>query len=421
MRPFPPLWTCLAAALILAGCAQPVAGPLTASGTVEATEVVIGPEIAGKVLEVSVDEGDTVRAGQTLVKLDGALLTAQLRQAETAVAAAQANYDLLAAGPTDEQLRQAGAAVIVARTAYSRTIEGTRQADIDAAQSAVNAAYANYHKVKAGPEKEDYAAAEAALRTAEAALRQAQGFYDQAYARSPATISASREALALEKATNDYHAALAVFDALSKPADAARLAAAYQQIQAAKAGLDRLVTPAQAYDIEQAQAHIEAAQARLDELRAGARPQQLAAARTQVDAAQAAMEVLRAQQDKLTLAAPVDAVVLSRAIQPGETALPGTPLLVLARLDDLSVTVYVPEDRYGQIALGQAAQVQSDSFPGAAFTATVDHIAGRAEFTPRNVQTAEGRASTVFAVRLKVRDPDGRLKPGMPVDVVFTD
>jgi hypothetical protein len=61
----------------------------------------------------------------------------------------------------------------------------------------------------------------------------------------------------------------------------------------------------------------------------------------------------------------------------------------------------------------------SDSFPGETFTATIIHIADQAEFTPRNVQTIEGRTSTVFAIKLQVQDPGRKLKPGMPADVVF--
>ena len=405
--------------LLLAGCAQTAAGPLKASGTVEATEISLAPEVSGRVVEVTVNEGDAVTAGQVLVKLDDALLRAQIRQAEAAVASAQANYDLLAAGPTAEQLRQAESAVIVARAAYSRTIESVRKTDIDAAKSALNAAYASYNKIKAGPEKEDIAGAEAALLTAEAALRQAQSAYDRALSRNPAGISGEPAALALEKATNDFNAARAVYDALAKPPDNARLSAAYQQITAAKAQLDRLLTPAQAFDLEQAQAQIDAAQAQLDALKKGARAEQLAAAQAQVESAKAALGVLTTQAQKYALVAPANAVLLSRAIEPGETALPGAPVLVLATLDDLTVTVFVPEDRYGQIALGAAARVTADSFPGQTFDATVEHIADRAEFTPRNVQTADGRRTTVFAIRLQLSDTHGKLKAGMPVDVVF--
>ena len=83
------------------------------------------------------------------------------------------------------------------------------------------------------------------------------------------------------------------------------------------------------------------------------------------------------------------------------------------------ITVYVPEDRYGQISLGQQAQVTVDSFPGETFIAEVIHIADQAEFTPRNVQTVEGRSSTVYAIKLRVKDSEGKLKIGMPADVVF--
>jgi len=60
-----------------------------------------------------------------------------------------------------------------------------------------------------------------------------------------------------------------------------------------------------------------------------------------------------------------------------------------------------------------------DSFPGVTFTATVIQISDKAEFTPRNVQTVEGRSSTVFAIKLSISNPDGQLKIGMPADVVF--
>lgn len=81
--------------------------------------------------------------------------------------------------------------------------------------------------------------------------------------------------------------------------------------------------------------------------------------------------------------------------------------------------VYLPEDRYGRVKLGQAARVTVDSYPDQVFTGAVVHIADQAEFTPRNVQTAEGRKVMVFAVRLSLANPDGKLKPGMPADVRF--
>jgi HlyD family secretion protein len=124
---------------------------------------------------------------------------------------------------------------------------------------------------------------------------------------------------------------------------------------------------------------------------------------------------------KLTLTAPAYGVILTRAIEPGEVTLPGAALLRLANTAELHLTVYIPENRYGEIQVGQTVQVQVDSFPSEVFAASVTRIADRAEFTPRNVQTAEGRATTVFAVRLSVVNVEGKLKPGMPADVRFEE
>ena len=116
---------------------------------------------------------------------------------------------------------------------------------------------------------------------------------------------------------------------------------------------------------------------------------------------------------------PIDGVVIERSIEPGEVALAGSTILTLGNLDDLTLTVYVPEDRYGAIMLGQAYPVSVDSFPGEAFRGTVTHIADQAEFTPRNVQTTDSRKTTVFAIKLTLDPSNGTLKPGMPADVTF--
>ena len=146
---------------------------------------------------------------------------------------------------------------------------------------------------------------------------------------------------------------------------------------------------------------------------------QLDAARAQQASATAGLAVLDAQLARLTLVAPVAGTVLARTIEPGETVTPGAALLEIGDLDHLTLTVFVPEDRYGQVALGQPVTVAVDSFPGEPFHGTVSRISDKAEFTPRNVQTVEGRKSTVFAIELALDPSGGRLKPGMPADVTF--
>jgi RND family efflux transporter MFP subunit len=160
---------------------------------------------------------------------------------------------------------------------------------------------------------------------------------------------------------------------------------------------------------------VTAAQRVLDQAKSAAAQSKLA-----INQAQANLDLVDAQIAKTVVTAPVDGVVLTRAAEPGSVVSAGGVMLTLGRLDELTITVYVPEDRVGEVTIGQEAQVAVDSFPGVSFKATVTYIADQAEFTPRNVQTVEGRKNTVFAVKLKLDNVSGKLKPGMPADVTFS-
>jgi flagella basal body P-ring formation protein FlgA len=216
--------------------------------------------------------------------------------------------------------------------------------------------------------------------------------------------------------------------------------AASTELSAAQVAYNKLLTSASAEKVLKARAGLavaneryQAAQERLSSLQTGDQSPQVAAAaagleqaksaaqqaQDAVGQAQANLELLEAQLAKLEVKAPMEGVILTRNIEPGEYVQPGAAALSMGDLSQLTITVYVPEDRYGQIHLGQAASVSVDSFGGVQFEATVTTIANQAEFTPRNVQTVEGRSSTVYAIKLTVNDPQGKLKPGMPADVIF--
>jgi multidrug resistance efflux pump len=166
-------------------------------------------------------------------------------------------------------------------------------------------------------------------------------------------------------------------------------------------------------------AAVEMAQAQLDAMRAGATQEEIAIAKAQVEQAQASVESLTVLRDKQTLIAPVGGLVLELNIHEGELAAPGAAVLVLGDLDQVTLTVYVPEDKLGQVRVGQEVQVGVDSFPGRLFTGSVVAIANEAEFTPRNVQTQEERVNMVFAVDVRIPNPDHALKPGVPADAVI--
>jgi HlyD family secretion protein len=142
-------------------------------------------------------------------------------------------------------------------------------------------------------------------------------------------------------------------------------------------------------------------------------------ANSAVQQAQSNVDLINTQLTKLTVYAPLDGVILTRNVEPGEFVQPGADALTMADISHLTITVYVPEDLYGKISLGMPATMKADSFPGETFNAQVSYISDQAEYTPRNVQTVEGRSSTVYAIKLTVNNPQGQLKPGMPADVTF--
>lgn len=154
---------------------------------------------------------------------------------------------------------------------------------------------------------------------------------------------------------------------------------------------------------------------------------QLKAARSQREAArgaqaqaQAGLDLARVQSSNAIITSPVSGTVLERNIEVGELALAGTAICKLGDLSRPFLRIYLPENRYGRVKLGQAAVIRVDSYPGRVFPGRVSAIADQAEFTPKDVQTKEERTKLVFAVKIAMENPDGELKPGMPADAEIT-
>jgi multidrug resistance efflux pump len=174
-----------------------------------------------------------------------------------------------------------------------------------------------------------------------------------------------------------------------------------------------------------AEGQLAQAEAELARLRAGTTAESIAALEAQRAQAQAAlaatvanMKAMDIELGRTNLVAPSAGVVLQRLVHEGELAAPGAPLFTLADLDEVTLTVYVPEAELGKVALGQAADVVVDAYDQS-FPGEVSYIASQAEFTPKNVQTQEERVHMVFAVKIRLENPDHLLKPGMPADAVF--
>ena len=135
------------------------------------------------------------------------------------------------------------------------------------------------------------------------------------------------------------------------------------------------------------------------------------------DAAQ--QQVTQAQMQKMELRAPIAGIVQKRLVHAGEFVSAGAPIATLVDPTDLKLTLYVPEAGLARVSVGQPVAVRADGFPERTFQGRVTTIATQAEFTPRNVQTQRDRQNLVFAVTVRVPNPDQALKSGLPVDATF--
>jgi len=360
---------------------------LTASGTVEMTEIDVAPQAAGKILTVNVKEGDAVHVGDVLAQLDDTLLKDQRAIAASTLETANIALVQLTSPSTIASVQAAIAQdkqnIDNAQQAYDnqRTFTTNQSAVQNAkaslvlAQKALTDAQNEYNNVGGSPDNNtDKAAAYSKLYAAQTSYNSANYTYNLwlgNVSSEQLDIKAGTLAVAQAKLPEDQ-ALLAVLQGGPIPANAT-----------------------------------------------GAGIVQLQQARIAVQLAQANLNLLDDEINTMTVKSLVNGVVMTRNAEPGSVVNAGAVMLTIGRLDELTITVYVPEDRIGEVILGQTANVSVDSFPGVVFKAVVTYISDQAEFTPRNVETVSGRKNTVFAVKLTLSDISGKLKPGMPADVVF--
>jgi len=404
-------------ALALVGTPRPAAGEITASGFIEAEEVAIAAEVGGRIAEVLVAEGDTVEAGQVLIRLDDRIAQAQVALAQAGVEVAQAQLARARAGARPEEIRRARALLAQAEAARDGAYQAWQDAlallanpqDLNAriaqAEAQVNAARATLDQAVALKDL-----AEMAYNQYQAAMREWESI-PEPY-RPPLSPEVHGVIYAYWKAWAGVNSAGAAYDGARETLDL------LYRIRKNPQSLQAQVDAAEAR-YRAAEAAVAQAQAYLDGLVAGATPEEIAALEAQVRQAEAQRESARTVLAKLTLTAPVGGQVVEVVGHAGELAAPGATLITLADLEQVTLTVYVPQNRLGQVQVGQSVEVMVDSFPGRVFIGRVASIATEAEFTPRNIQTADERANMVFAVKVVIPNPDRALKPGMPADAVL--
>ena len=347
-------------------------GSIQASGTIEATQVGVAPKIAGRVMKISVQEGQQVEAGQVVAELDAAEVDAQARQAQAAVDAARTRP------------AQADASVTLARVSVDAQLVQAR-AQIESALAVLEANKANL------------AAAEANLQAIETNLARAE------------SDLARLEALYREGAVSaeQIDTARAAAKALRAQRDAARAQRDAAQIQLGASGAG----------VAQARAALAVAEANRQTV--GIRQQDAVASRAQLAQAQALLQQAEILRSYTILKAPMAGVVVAKNAEVGDLVGVGAPVVTVADLSQVYLRVFVSESDFARVKLGQPVDVRVDGFSGRTFRGTVDQINSSAEFTPRNVQTKEERVKLIFGVKVALPNPDGVLKPGLPADAVI--
>jgi len=358
------------------------AGPrksIQVSGNLELTLVDLSFKTAGRMIELTVREGDTVKKGQVIARLDAAQLQQQKLRDVAAVESAQSTYDQL---KTSIEYQQA-----------------TIDSDIAARQAELAQQQAHLDQLTAGSRPAEIRQADSSVTEARAQMELARADWERAQTLYKNTdISTSQ----FDQARTKFNAANAV---LAQAEDRARLVQEgprKEEIAGARAQLAR------------AQAAVRTAQANRIDLRR--KQEQLVQLRADIDRARAQVGITEAQLNDTTISSPIDGVVLVKSAEPGEVIAAGTAVVRIGDVEHPWLRAYVGETDLGRVKLGAQVNLTTDSYPGKIYPGVVSFISSQAEFTPKQIQTKEERAKLVYRIKVDVDNAHHELKDNMPVD-----
>jgi HlyD family secretion protein len=342
---------------------------ISVSGRIESDDAAVAAKTSGRIREITVREGDQVKAGQVIATLDDEQLKARVDQAQSNVAQAEA------------RMSRARHEIAVLQAQLEQSRLGVNQSRLDA-EGRVSQAQAHV------------AAAEASMARAEADYKQARADAERFTTLAEQGDAPAREG---EQARAAAEAHKAVVQAARKQVEAAR-----GGLLAAKASLDNpAIRAAQSAAIEQqirqAQADVQSAEA-------------------EAGRARAQLQEAEANRSDLRIVAPFDGTVATRSAEPGEVVSPGTPIMTIVNLSNVYLRAFIPEGEIGRVRAGQTARVYLDSNPKQPLDAVVARIDPQASFTPENTYYRDDRVKQVVGVKLQIVKSQGFAKPGMPAD-----
>lgn len=357
--------------------------PLEVSGRIEGYETNIGAKYAGRIDFIAVREGDRVRKGQTIVRMDDQDLKAQLKGAQARLNAAQQQekqvrlqIDVLESQIREIQLNRQQA-------------QGEASGRVLQAESTLASSIAQLNEARAN------------LEQAKAQLKLAQTDRDR-YAKLVSQGAVTQQEF--DQRQTAFETAQATVQARQSSVESAQklVRAAQGQLQQAKTA--ELNPDVRAMQIQSLRTQV--AQARLKQ----------AAAQAEVANAQATIQEIQSKISDLNIISPINGVVVTRSVEPGAVVTTGKTLLTVINPDEVYLRGFVPEGEIGKVKVGQRAKVFLDSAPDKPLSAKISAIDTQASFTPENIYFKEDRVRQVFGVKISIDRPDGLAKPGMPAD-----
>ena len=352
---------------------------IVVSGNIELTEINVAFKTSGRLVERTVTEGDPVKKGQILARLDRDQLAAQREREAAGVLS------------SESQLAQARTALEWQRATVAADIE-QRKADLAASEARLS-------ELRNGARPEERQDAKAAVDAAQAEAERAKKDWERAQV--------------LHK--ND-DISTAQFDQYRTRAESAEagLKSARERQSLVLAGPRAEVVAGQAAQVQRARAAVKMAEANAIEMKR--REQELNTRRAEAARSKASVALIDTQLADTVAVSPVDGVVLVKAADVGEVLAPGTTVLTIGDIDHPWLRGYVNETDLGKVKIGSKVRVTTDSYKGKVYNGRVTFISSEAEFTPKQIQTQQERVKLVYRVKIELENPNHELKSNMPAD-----
>jgi len=352
---------------------------IVVSGNIELNEINIAFKTAGRLVERTVDEGDAVKKGQLIARLDRDQLSAQREREQAGLLSSESQY------------AQAQTALEWQRA--------TVAADIDQRKADLAAAEARLSELRNGARPQEKQDAHAAVQSAQSEADRARKDWERAQTlHKNDDISTSQ----FDQFRTRWESAEATLKSV-KEREALVLAGPREEQIAG-----------QAAQVARARAAVKLAEA--NQLEMKRRQQELGTRRAEESRSKASLSLIDTQLADTSATSPVDGVVLVKSADVGEVIAPGTTVVTVGDIDHPWLRGYINETDLGKVKVGSKVKVTTDSYPGKVYNGRVTFIASEAEFTPKQIQTQQERVKLVYRVKIELENPNHELKLNMPAD-----